>query len=164
MELRQSSTDEAGGTGAAEGWAFPALLAVVLLIAAVVAVRGKREISQQSSDEGWTPSPAAQGETVSLEIDFGNGVQQRFEALLWQPEMTVAELLQAASKFRPGITFTQQGKGKNGFLTALQGLANEEAGGRYWTYQVDGKHGQVSFCLQKLSPGQHVLWKFAAKE
>jgi len=101
------------------------------------------------------------GETVVLSIDFGNGAKKEFAALPWQADMTVADLLEAAQNFQPSIQFTQIGTGERGFLNALDGLANEGAGGRNWLYQVDGQHAHVSFCLEKLEPGGHVLWVYA---
>ena len=161
----QSSTDEAKRSGQASGgWVFPVLLAVVLLLVALLSQRIREsDPAGKQSDQAlaWTPSPLANGETVGLEIDFGNGAARRFAALPWRQEMTVDGLLHAARQFRPGITFSQQGEGETGFLTALEGLANEGAGGRNWKCEVDGEHGRVSFCLQKLTPGQQVLWKFA---
>ena len=167
MELSQSSTDEAGQSGNSHGgWVFPALLAVALLLALGISQRVNHDdsSSQLETAANKSPSLAAVGETVSLEIDFGNGATQRFDALPWQPEMTVSKLMEIASQFRPGITFSQKGEGETGFLTAIEGLANEGATGRNWKYQVDGDHGQISYCLQNLTPGQHVLWKFAAEE
>ena len=164
----QSSTDEAQRSGQASGgWVFPVLLAVVLLLMALMSQRIREsDPAGKLSGEApvWTPSPPANGETVSLEIDFGNGAVRRFAALPWRQEMTVEKLLQAARQFQPGIIFSQQGEGETGFLTALEGLANEGAGGRNWKFEVDGEHGRVSFCLQKLMPGQQVLWKFALED
>jgi hypothetical protein len=108
----------------------------------------------------WQPSPQPTGETVSLTIDFGNGASKEFAALPWRPEMTVADLLEAARQFRPGLGFKQIGEGASGFLSALDGLANQGAGGRNWIYQVDGRHAHVSFCLEKIEPGMHILWTF----
>jgi len=174
MELGRSSTDEADRKrSSARGWAFPALLAVVVLIVGLVGTRDWQGHSAPTTDPSrggpglaaaWTPSAPAQGETVSLEIDFGNGAQKRFAALPWQPEMTVAGLLQEARQFRPGIQFRQRGEGAGGFLTGLDGLPNEGAGGKNWKFEVDGEHGRTSFCLQTLLPGAHVLWKFASDE
>ncbi len=108
----------------------------------------------------WTLSPQPTGETVSLTINFGNGVKKEFEALPYRIEMTVVDLLAAARDFRPGITFTQVGTGESGFLRSLDGLANQGAEGRNWLYQVDGQHAHASFCLEKVGPGGHILWKF----
>ena len=153
----QTSPQPTGG-----GWIFPLLLAALLL--GLVAV-GKQipkptPPSQTRSSADWTLSPKPTGETVSLTIDFGNGAQKEFSALPYRAEMTVADLLAAARDFRPGITFTQVGTGESGFLRSLDGLTNQGAEGRNWLYQVDGKHAHASFCLEKLEPGRHILWKF----
>ena len=85
-------------------------------------------------------------------------------ALPWHEGMTVAALLQEAVSYRPGIVFSQQGEAESGFLTSLDGLYNQGAGGPNWRYEVNGEYSDVSFCLQPLAPGDRVLWRFAAKE
>lgn len=162
--LSFTGADQRPSTG---GWAFPALLAV-LLLGALWFLRTRPQVEQPSADRStpaeWAPSPRPQGETVALEIDFGNGASKQFAALPWREGLTVADLLQAAAEFRPGIAFTQKGEGETGFLTALDGLKNGGAGGRNWRYEVNGQHGQASFCLQQLEPSDRVLWKFAGEE
>jgi hypothetical protein len=119
--------------------------------------------AQAGAETPWTPSPQPEGETVSLEIDFGNGAAREF-TLPWSEGMTLGELMGAARKFRPGVTFTQQGEGEQAFLTSLEGVANEGGAGRYWLYSVDGEHGKVSFAVQPLEAGAAVLWEFRRGE
>ncbi|MEM8946096.1 MAG: DUF4430 domain-containing protein [Planctomycetota bacterium] len=144
------------------GWSFPLLLTILLiaLIGAFVFMAPSTETVESSSSAGWTPSAQPPGTSAALTIDFGNGATKVFEALPCLPDMTVADLMQAAHAFRPGIEFTQKGSGASGFLTSLDGLANEGAGGRNWIYQVDGRHAVQSYCLEKIQPGMHVLWTF----
>jgi len=167
MESKQSSTDGAQDETRQMGsndrtWLFPLLLAVLLLGLVAVGKWAPQQEPRQHDDPtaDWTPSPQPVGETVSLTIDFGNGVKKEFAALPWQAEMTVADLLEAAREFRPGIEFTQIGSGEVGFLRSLDGLANEGAGGRNWLYRVNHQHGHVSFCVEKIDSGEHVLWSF----
>ena len=170
MEPMPSRTDDlqkAEETSAGGGWIFPALLVVILLVATVVA-QNYRLRRKPGPDPGspvtWTPYPKASGETVALEIDYGNGVKKHFAALPWRTDMTVESLMEEAQHFRPGTNFEQIGEGESGFLSSLDGFANEGAGGRNWNYEVDGRNGQVSFCVQQLAPGSLVLWKFARKD
>ncbi len=144
------------------GWLFPILLVVLLLGLVMFGKRASDQTPRQHTGPtaAWSPSPQPVGKTVSLSIDFGNGAKKEFAALPWQAEMSVADLLVAAQKFRPGIQFTQVGSGESGFLSSLDGLANEGAGGRNWLYQVNDQHAHVSFCLEKLDSGGHVLWSF----
>ncbi len=165
METKQSSTDgtEHGTLPAGSGggtWLFPAFLAIVLLILLAITRWAPDPTPGAGSPSAWIPSPKPLGQTVSLSIDFGNGATKEFAALPWRAEMTVAELLEVARDYRPGIEFTQIGAGTSGFLGSLDRLANEGAGGRNWIYQVDGQHAHTSFCLEKLVPGRHVLWTF----
>ena len=74
--------------------------------------------------------------------------------------MTVADLLNS----EPRISLTSTGSGASAFLTSLDGVANEGAGGRNWTYSVNGKHADRSFAVYELQPGDHVLWTFAAQQ
>ena len=163
MEHRPTSTDEPKRNGS---WVFPVFLGIVLVATALVSRRLKQDNPGEMSAAAtnWTPSPAAQGETVRLTIDFGNGASLQYQALPWKEGLTVEDLLRSAQEFRPGITFSQKGEGKMGFLTSLDGLSNEGASGRNWTFQIDAKHGQQSFSVQELTPGQHVLWKFTADQ
>jgi len=160
---RASSGNEPGG-----GWAFPALLAAVLLVVAGVAqLRPKGEPQKAGNSPAaieWSPTAEPQGETVGLTIDFGNGAKQQFEALPWRAGLTVEMLLQEAVKYRPGIHFTQQGEGEAGFLQSIEGLKNQGESGRNWMYEVNDRFAEMSFCLQKLEPGDRVLWKFAGRE
>jgi hypothetical protein len=78
--------------------------------------------------------------------------------------MTVEDVLIAAREFQPGISFAQIGEGAGGFLTELEGLKNEGASGRNWRYKVAGTPGSMSFCLQKVAPGELVRWSFAGED
>ena len=167
METKQSGTDGTQPTPRCSGgWLFPALLAIGLLGLLLITrwTPSQPPLRLTVSPDTWVPTPQPTGETVSLTLDFGNGAKKEFAALPWQGEMTVADLLEQARKFRPGIEFTQVGQGESGFLTALDGLANEGGEGRNWIYRVDGRHANVSFCLEKIEPGTHVLWTFTDEQ
>jgi hypothetical protein len=172
MEDNQQSTEEVTqatcDNNSGGGWMFPALLLIVLGVALWF---GQQPSANKVESEtgtspaaAWTPSLLPEGETVGLKIDFGNGASKDIAALPWQAGMTLEMLMHKAADFRPGITFTQQGSGELGFLTSLDGLGNQGPAGRNWQYRVNDKHGQMSFCLQPLKPGDQVLWGFASGE
>jgi len=169
MELEQSSTDGVSpAAGGAEGrkWVFPALLAVVLLAMAWAGHCGRnaggKAATRADLSADWIPMP--EGQTVSLRIDFANGAEKRFAALAWHEGMTVADLMRLARRFPPGLAFTQQGEGEAGFLGSIDGLGNETGIGRNWRYQVNGRPGEVSFCVYPLRPEDTVLCTYAAEE
>jgi hypothetical protein len=165
METDSISPDATTPSGPSSPWKLPILLALLLfglLVWNQKALNNVRVASQSSPTE-WSPSAQPQGELVSLEIDFGNGAKRQFDALPWRAEMTVEDVMQAARDFRPGITYVQIGAAAGGFLTELEGLKNEGASGRNWRYEVAGTPGTMSFCLQKVAPGEQVRWWFAGE-
>ncbi len=172
METLPAGTDatpqkeRAPQTGRGGGWLFAVLLLALLLVLAGFAKwrTNPPAVAPPHFKVGWSPTPLPQGKSVSLTIDFGNGASKEYAALPWQEQMTVAEALTVARDFRPGIHFTQVGEGESGFLSSLDGLANEGAEGRNWLYQVDDQHAHVSYCVRKIEPGAHVLWTFTDQQ
>jgi len=162
MKTSLSSPDDASSRNSSRPWLLPLLLLLVLVGVILSNRFGLNAPNHDSIPEAthWTPSAQPTGETVSLEIDFGNGATRRFDKLLWQPDMTVTDVLSAASHFRPGIRFSQVGTGESGLLTEIDGLKNEGMNARNWLYEVADKPGTVSFCLQKVAPGELVRWRF----
>ena len=148
-------------------WVFPLLL---LLVLGALLMVNRWQLTETVSEPptgtefaSWTPSSLPTGETVRLEIDFGNGAARHFDALPWRAGMTVADVLAAAREFRPGIAFTQIGAGPSGLLIALDGLKNEGNDGRNWLYEVAGLPATESFCLQPVAPGELVRWRFTSE-
>lgn len=149
------------------------LLVAAAVVGAVLAAKrqpsssegsGSKAVTAAAQIASWTPSPKPTGETVSLTVDFGNGARRQFEALPYSQGMTLGDLMRQAGRFRPPVVYTQTGEGKMSFLTSLEGVANEGAGGRSWLYSVDGRHGEVSFAVQSLAAGSAVLWEFRRGE
>lgn len=165
MESPTSSPDARHSSSNATWWKLPLLLAIVLLV--MLFWRQGQPIvdstPNRATGEAWTPSPAVTGEVVKLEIDFGNGARRSFDSLPWKDGMTVEDVMLAARDFKPGISYSQIGKGAKGFLTELEGLKNEGFSGRNWQYDVAGSAGTRSFCLETVNAGELVRWTFAAR-
>jgi hypothetical protein len=127
----------------------------------------ERELSNES-----TTRPAVAGEPtgeqpVSLIVDFGDGEELRFPAVAWRDGMTAADLLVAVGSQAgdsPNLDVLMQGSGPSAFLTAIDGASNEGAGGRNWTYSLNGRRADRSFAVYLLAPGDQVLWNFAPSE
>jgi hypothetical protein len=139
-------------------WRLPLLLALVL--AAILLTRGRnvRETAPETVTGQATPQQAAaSAEHLSLAIDFGDGRREEFGGIVWHKGMTIRDALQQA----PEVTIGQQGTGASAFLTQINGVANDGATGRNWTYTVNGRRGDRSFALYELQPEDQVLWSFA---
>ncbi len=97
--------------------------------------------------------------TVELTIDYGDGVQKRFPAILFRAGMTVLDALQDAQKHPRGIRFEHRGSGETAFVSKIDDLANEGRG-RNWTYGVNDKKADRSCGVFSLTAGDRVVWKF----
>jgi hypothetical protein len=145
------------------GWRLPLLLAIVLVAMLLIQERSVRQAvlspfaapPAQPVDE----SPPEAANKVLLSINFGNGHLQH-EITEWRDGMTVADMLQQ----EPRVSFQSNGAGESAFLSAINGVANQGAGGRHWTYSVNGKYADRSFAAYELRPNDHVLWTFAEQQ
>jgi Domain of unknown function (DUF4430) len=149
-------------------WRLPLMLALLLAVIVLAKSSGLHQnISTHHGDPSETisgPSPAAPtGQTVTLAIRFADG-NERHDYVAWRADMTVEDLLSAASRLPKGVQFAQQGSGESALLTEINGIANQGSGARNWTYSVNGQEADRSFAIYKLQPGDHVLWTFAEKQ
>jgi hypothetical protein len=139
-------------------WRLPALLAIVLVAILLFKSCGVRENASVTDDPTVnTPATTMAIESVVLIIQFNDGHQPQSDKVSWTRGMTVRELLNKV----PRINIFQQGSGASAFLTEIDGVKNEGAGGRNWMYSVNGKQADRSFAIYELQPGDQVLWSFA---
>ncbi|MEQ8208858.1 MAG: DUF4430 domain-containing protein [Lacipirellulaceae bacterium] len=165
------SPDDHGLIGKNDGpwWMYPLVLVGALAIVGLLAERANRPpMPEGTSLAEWTPLEPADNkpvaETVKLTIDFGNGATRSFEKLPWNEGMTVADLMQAAKEFRPGIRYEAKGEGKTAFLDSLEGVAGGGVNERNWLYRVNGEHAKKSYGVFELQPGDEVLWIYERGE
>jgi hypothetical protein len=146
------------------GWRLPLLLAVVLV--AIVAVRWPRQQATEALRQApQAPPPAAvDGKTVALRIDFADGDKREFDAIGWYPDMTVEDVLAAASRLPNGVRYTVRGSGAMMMLESIEGVENASDDGRYWLYRVNDKLADRSLAVYALEPGDRVLWSFSEPE
>ncbi len=97
---------------------------------------------------------------VRLTIDYGDGVQKTFTSLAWKEKMTVFDALQAAEHHPRGIKVAHIGSGAGVFITAIDDLSNEGAGGRNWRYTVNDTPAGVGAGAMELKRGDAVVWRF----
>ena len=74
--------------------------------------------------------------------------------------MTVQDLLDEAVRHRPGIVYEHESEGKLAYLKSINGVGNQGVVGRNWQFSVNGKLGNESFAVEKVAPGDRVLWFF----
>lgn len=99
-------------------------------------------------------------QVVRMIIDYNDGCQKHFTAIVWRKEMTVLDVLRAAERHPRGIRARVRGKDSTAFLTEMDGLKNGQANGRNWIYRVNGKLGDQGIGKRIVSRGDTVLWKF----
>jgi hypothetical protein len=137
-------------------WVLPLLLVGVL--AGVLAVRAWRPETIHVESAAVPHTEEANQQQVELVIDAGAG-ELRASNVNWRDGMTVQDVLAASE-----TAFVVQGHGDAAFLTELGGVKNEGPGGRNWQFEVNHKWSDRSFGVHTLTPGDHVLWKFATSE
>jgi opacity protein-like surface antigen len=108
-------------------------------------------------------SLAQAADTVKLIVDYGDGVEKHFTALTHKKDMTVLDAVRAAEKHAHGIKTEIRSSGETAFLMKIDDVANEGSG-KNWVFRVNGKLGDRSLGIQKLRPGDTVLWRFQEYE
>jgi hypothetical protein len=138
-------------------WRLPVALAAVLAAILLFANR-QNEVPRNAATPAVSPSRLAEEPLrVSITIDFGDN-KVLSNRVPWLAGMTVRDLLSSASL----AGFGEKGRGESAFLVSIDDVQNEGAGGRNWTYQVNGKHADRSYAVYELQPNDQVLWTFAA--
>jgi hypothetical protein len=144
---------------------LPLLLGLVLVAILLIRSRGIHHAATDSgepSNGAAATSPAVPaGNTVSLEIDFGDGQPRTYLPVPWRKGMTVRDLTRETQ--RADIKLVVRGTGASAFLDNLDGVANEGADGRNWLFSVNGEPGDRSFAVYELQPGDQVLWTFSGR-
>jgi hypothetical protein len=136
--------------------ALLALALAALMLRPLWQPESKHEVSQ------WPGTIDSSGPYVQLILDYGDGIEKRFNSLTWGEGMTVQAALTLAASFPHGITFSQRGSGEMTFLTAIDGVVNQGggAGAKNWIYHVNGKPAHESFAVHALRPRDVVLWTY----
>jgi len=112
------------------------------------------------ADKAVAGKPAVQ--TVEMTVDFGDGVQIRFNALPWHEKMTVLDAVTAATAHPHGVKFIFRGAGAGALITQIGDQKNEGGGAnsRNWLFSVGGKDSEVGAGAYVLQPGDVILWRF----
>jgi len=107
------------------------------------------------------PTAASVSETfeISMQLDFqgqGENLNLEIEA---PKTASVFELLQIA-RSQGELEFESIGSGKLAFVTSINGIENEKAGGSNWVFFVNDQLGNTGSGDYKLNESDKVLWKF----
>ena len=138
-------------------WRLPVLLAIVLAAILLSQNRAIRDAVIGPAKEAHNErAGSASAERVTLTIDFGDRGPRQAEVTSWSEGMTVGDLLNRVRR----LSVAQQGSGASAFVTQINGVTNEGAGGRNWIYSVNGKAADRSLGIYELRPNDHVLWTF----
>ena len=110
----------------------------------------------------WLAVAEVERDTVSLVIDYGDGVQLHMPRLSWREGLTVLDTLTAAQAHPHGITFAHRGSGAGALVTRIGDLTNQGGGpmDKNWLFSVNGKPATAGAGALKLRAGDTVLWKF----
>jgi hypothetical protein len=101
-------------------------------------------------------------QTVTLIIDFGDGVKKSFSQIPWTKGMTVLDAMNLAKPMHGGFDFKSHGSGATTFLDSIDDAKNQGGGAnnRNWQYWVNAQYAQQGFGVQTLDPLDIVYWKY----
>jgi Domain of unknown function (DUF4430) len=110
-----------------------------------------------------TTGAAAQGSTVRLVIDYGDGTLKIFTDLPWSKGTTVLDVMNAAKAHPRGITHKHSGSGATAMLTEIDGQANQGGGSgrKNWQLWVNTNYADQGFGVYELQALDVVTWRFA---
>lgn len=103
--------------------------------------------------------PAEAPKTVSLMLDYGDGTVKTFTDIQLKENETLFDVTKKIVEANI-IAFDYDPPGQYGiFVKAIGGL-NGGTDGKYWTYWVGNKMGEVAADQYKLKAGDVAEWKF----
>jgi len=141
---------------------------IALALSLAVLTIGCGKPARQDSPPAKASSLAAEGKTVKLVIDYGDGVEKHFPSLAWREGLTVLEAMRLTSANARGLRFNtwNNATGDAAFVEQIDGFKNEggAAHAKNWTFKINGKRGQVGAGVQALHEGDVVVWKFGVYE
>jgi len=134
--------------------------AIVVAAAMLLAVAGSLAGSVAGSAADSTDN------TVSLTVDYGDGVSKTMDHLAWTKGNTVLDAMKAATARPHGISFSFTGTGDATMLTKIDDVASEGggAGKKNWRYWVNGAYGDRSFATFALQAHDHIVWRFTSEQ
>jgi hypothetical protein len=124
------------------------LLGLLLSCASTLSLASAQEVKEEKGEN-----------TVTLTVDYGDGVRKEFTAIPWKEKLTAFDALQAAAKHPRGIKFKHRGAGAATLVVTIDDLSNQ-AGGNSWLYEVNGQLADRSCAVYELKAGDTLLWKF----
>ena len=97
--------------------------------------------------------------SISVVVDYNDGVQKHFTQVAWKSGMTVLDAMKSISEHPRGIKFSYRGKGSRALLYRIDDLENK-ASANNWLYRINGKLADRSFGIFEIEKGDTVLWKY----
>lgn len=142
------------------------MLAKIIILIFVFTVgfwAGLQYEARQAGNEAVCAKPSVTvvaAKPVSLMIDYGNGSLDTFSMELTE-ETSVFDLLQKAAATKEiELDYKDYGGEMGVFLEAIGGVANNMSENTFWQYWLNNKYAQIGPGQQRLSSGDHIVWKY----
>ena len=97
--------------------------------------------------------------TVQLKVDFGEDKRAKTIDVVCSEDSTVLLTLERAQNMKK-LKFEFTGSGETAFIKSIDGVENEGADGKSWTYKVNGKLGDKSAGIFEVDPADEIEWTF----
>ena len=107
------------------------------------------------------PPPKRQIGTVDLTIDFGGAGENVKVQIPCSEDSTVFEILRRA-EMNGDIKLQSSGSGETAFVTSINGVGQQSAEGKYWTYRLNGELSKTGSGVTEVDPADDVIWRFGS--
>jgi hypothetical protein len=106
-------------------------------------------------------TPSKLNRTITIVIDYGDGVEKHFTKINWEDGMTVAGAMRKAQAHPRGIRIELKPFGSAGsIVTSIDGEKNAGAGKKNWLYFVNDELAMKAFDKCDLAGGDRIRWVY----
>lgn len=133
------------------------VLAALLLLATLVGCGS--DVAAPRNDVDVDESKDGADGSVTMSFDF-DGERENLE-LEFVPYATAFEIMNGARKGGE-LEFESTGPPMP-FVTSIEGVENEGAGGRNWQYWINGEYATVGIGEYEPEAGDEIEWRFAKR-
>ncbi len=112
-----------------------------------------------AQEEGLDSSTETDEVSVNIIADFGDDVTKEWYDVKVPKDSTVFEAMEAS-----GMIFDYEVSSWGIFITSIEGVAQRESAGIYWTYTINGEFAELGIADITVTDDMMIEWKYSKFE